>query len=71
MSCDLPPEVLEYLELVEGGKVRACKEQIALASHVRRCFQEEDLLVDRTQLENYMGLKSISLFRICFPGKSS
>ena len=40
MSCELPPEVLDYLELVEGGKVRSCKEQRALAALVRRCFGE-------------------------------
>lgn len=31
MSCELPPEVLEYLELVESGPWRVCEEQAALA----------------------------------------
>ena len=56
MSCELPKEVLEYLQQVESGKPRACKEQIALASHVRRCFETENIFVDLEQLGKYMGL---------------
>ena len=67
MSCEIPPEVLEYLELVEGGKVRACKEQTALAAHVRRCFRKEDLVVDLRQLENYLGLAKYFPFGELFP----
>ena len=67
MSCELPPEVLDYLELVEGDKVRSCKEQRALAALVRRCFGEGELRVDREQLENYLGLAKYFPFRQLFP----
>ena len=36
MSCELPREVLNYLEAVEADKPRACREQHALAAHIRQ-----------------------------------
>lgn len=66
MSCDLPPEVLGYIELVEADTPRACPEQHALAAHIRKCFAEEDLTVDLVQLEKYMGLQRYFPFRL-FP----
>ena len=38
MSCELPPEVLRYIEAVEADTPRACPEQHALVSYVRRVF---------------------------------
>ena len=38
---ELPAEVLEYIELVEGNRPRACKEQHALAALIRRLANEE------------------------------
>lgn len=54
MSCNLNPHILEYIELVENG--RACLEQKALAAHIRKCFETEDIYVDTEQLEKYLGL---------------
>ena len=45
----------EYLRHVEKG-VGVCRDQIALAALVRKCFREEDIYVDEAQAENYLGL---------------
>ena len=52
MSCELNPHILEYIELVENGI--ACEEQKALAAHVRKCFETEEIYVDTEQLEKYL-----------------
>ena len=46
MSCKIPAEVNDYLELVETGKYRVCKEQQALAALIRKVFRTEDLHVN-------------------------
>ena len=66
MSCKIPPEVLEYIELVESDSPRACPEQHALVAHIRKCFETEDLTVDLSQLEKYMGLQKYFPFDL-FP----
>lgn len=66
MPCNIPPEVLEYIELVESGTPRACPEQHALVAMVRKAFATEDLRVDRQQLDNYLGLQKYFQFRL-FP----
>ena len=66
MSCKIPPEVLEYIELVESDSPRACPEQHALVAHIRKCFETEDLTVDLNQLEKYMGLQKYFSFNL-FP----
>lgn len=66
MSCKIPPEILEYIELVESDSPRACPEQHALVQHIRNCFETEDLTVDLVQLEKYMGLQKYFPFDL-FP----
>ena len=66
MSCKLPPEILEYIELVESDSPKACPEQHALVAHIRKCFEAEDLTVDLSQLEKYMGLQKYFPFDL-FP----
>ena len=66
MSCKIPPEILEYIELVESDSPRACPEQHALVQHIRNCFETEDLTVDLVQLEKYMGLQKYFPFKL-FP----
>ena len=56
MSCNLPPEILTYIELVEADTPRACPEQHALVALIRRVFETEDIHVDTDQLRKYMGL---------------
>lgn len=56
MSCEIPAEVLRYIESVENDTPRACPEQHALAALVRRVFATEDIYVDTEQLRHYLGL---------------
>lgn len=65
-TCNIPQEVLEYLELVEKGPYRVCKEQKALAALVRRCFEAENIYVDTEQLKKYLKLEKYFPFRL-FP----
>lgn len=66
MSCKLPPEVAAYLEAVEADKPRACQEQHALAAHIRRCFETEDLRVDTEQLRRYLSLSRYFSYKDLF-----
>ena len=66
MSCEIPPEVLEYIQLVESDKPRACPEQHALVALVRRAFETEDLRVETGRLEKYLGLQKYFPFAL-FP----
>lgn len=56
MSCDIPVQVLRYIEAVESDTPRACPEQHALAALIRRVFAAEDIYVDLVQLEKYLGI---------------
>ena len=67
MSCKLPREVEEYLQIVECGEHRACKEQTALAEYVRRCFAAEPLLVDEKKMQRYFGIAKYFSFKELFP----
>lgn len=67
MSCELPKEVLRYIEQVEADEPRACKEQHALAAHIRRCFETEDLRVNTEQLGKYLGLVRYFPYERLFP----
>ena len=67
MSCELPREILDYIEQVESGELKACKEQKALVAHVRKCFEREEIFVDVEQLEKYMGLVKYFPYERLFP----
>lgn len=56
MTCNIPAEVLRYLEAVESDTPRACPEQHALAALIRKVFAEEDIFVDTEQLRKYLRL---------------
>lgn len=64
MSCKLPAEITDYLELVEHGPWAVCDEQKALARLVRRCFETQDIFVDEKQLANYMRLEKYFPFSL-------
>lgn len=66
MSCNIPPEIEEYLEQVENGKWRVCEEQKAMAALVRRAFEQDDIFVDTVQLGRYMSLEKYFPFAL-FP----
>lgn len=67
MSCSIPPEVENYIQSVEGNAIRACKEQHALVTHIKKCFAEEDIYVDTEQLKKYMGLVKYFDYERLFP----
>lgn len=67
MSCNIPLEVERYLTLVEADTPRACREQHALAAHIRKCFAAEDLVVDAEQLAHYLGLSKYFPYKQLFP----
>ena len=56
MSCEIPAQVLRYMEAVEADTPRACPEQHALMALIRRVFAAEDLRVETQRLEKYLGL---------------
>lgn len=66
MSCEIHPAILEYIELVEAGEPRACKDQIALVRHVRQCFENEEIYTDAVLLEKYISLEKYFPFAL-FP----
>ena len=47
MSCEIPNEVKEYIDLVKRGSHRTCQEQSALVSYVEKVFETEDIYVDK------------------------
>lgn len=58
---------MEYIELVESGEHRTCREQQALAAHIRLVFEQEDIHVDLDQLRHYMSLEKYFPFKHLFP----
>ena len=67
MSCNIPPEILEYIEQVEADQPRACKEQHALAALIRRIFQTEDIYVDTERMRKYFRLARYFPYDQLFP----
>lgn len=64
MSCKIPAEVLEYIQLVESDQPRACPEQHALVAMIRRIFGTEDITVDTELLGKYLSLEKYFPFRL-------
>jgi len=57
MKCKkLIPEIQNYIGLVRSGIIEICKEQLQLCDYVEKCFREENLFVDETQLHKYLSL---------------
>lgn len=69
MTCkgQIDRHILRYIEMVETGEVRACKDQHLLVAYIRRCFETEDIFTDTDQLEHYLGLVKYFPFRELFP----
>lgn len=53
---NLPREITDYLDIIEQRRVPVCKEQIALAAHIRKAFETEALKIDIDKLGHYMSL---------------
>ena len=67
MSCKIPAEVQNYINLVETGPHRYCKEQHSLVAYIRKAFESEDLYVDEEQLRHYLSLAKYFPFKKLFP----
>lgn len=67
MSCELPREIREYIDLTRSGAVRVCREQKALVNLIEKCFESENITVDTVQLEKYLGLVRYFPFEDLFP----
>lgn len=64
-NCD--PRIESFMEMVETEKLRASKEVKALVSHVKYCFETEEIYVDKEQLTNYLGLAKYFPYDQIFP----
>lgn len=67
MSCKIPAEVQNYINLVESGPHRCCKEQYSLVAYIRKVFESEELYVDEEQLRHYLSLAKYFPFKKLFP----
>ena len=54
----------EYIDIVEQGKIRTCKEQKLLVAIVKKALQEEDLKVDEIRIEKYMSYQKYFPFEL-------
>ena len=67
MICNIPPEILEYIEQVENNAPRACKEQHALVALIRRVFATEDIYVDTERMRKYFRIARYFPYDRLFP----
>lgn len=67
MSCKINPHIQEWIDIVEQRTYAVCEEQELLVSHVKRCFETEDIYTDNTQLEKYISLAGYFPFEQLFP----
>jgi phage terminase large subunit-like protein len=63
-SKKLIPEIQNYIDLVRGGTIEVCKEQLQLMDYVEKCFTEENLFVDEAILKKYLSLQKYFPFKL-------
>lgn len=61
------PHLQPFMDLVESGRLKASKEVRALVSHIKYCFDTEDIYVDEEQAARYIGLAKYFPFERVFP----
>lgn len=54
----------DYIDLVESGKYRVCREQIQLIKFVENVFENEEIYVDEEQLEKYLALQKYFPYKL-------
>ncbi|WP_233439940.1 terminase TerL endonuclease subunit [Clostridium tagluense] len=65
MKCKkLIPEIQNYIDIVRSKTIEVCKEQLSLMTYVEKCFREENLFVDETQLHKYLGMQKYFPFKL-------
>ena len=62
----LPPELLRYIEIVEGHEISVCPEQEQLVAMVRSVFETEKLCYDAVQIDKYLSYQKYFPFSL-FP----
>lgn len=67
MAPRINKHILGYIEAVESGAIVACKEQVQLVAHIRKCFETEDIYVDEDQLKKYLAQVKYFPFDRLFP----
>lgn len=60
----LIPEIQNYIDWVRSGKIEVCKEQLQLCDLIEKAFKEENLIVDKEQLKNYLSLEKYFPFKL-------
>lgn len=58
--------LLDYIEMVEKGKIKTCPEQKQLIRLVKRVFKQEDIYTDDEIMERYMALQRFFPYKL-FP----
>ena len=64
MNCKLNPHLQEYIDLVEQGKYKACKEQLQLIEYVKTVFATEELVIDDDRIEKYMSYQKYFPYKL-------
>ena len=64
MNCKLNPHLQEYIDLVEQGKYKACKEQLQLIEYVKNVFVTEELVIDDDRIEKYMSYQKYFPYKL-------
>lgn len=65
INCD--PRIESFMNDVENEGIRTSKDIKALVRHVRKCFEDEEIYVDKEQLTNYLGLCKYFPYKTVFP----
>jgi len=67
MSCNIPEQIKEYIDLIEIGEINSCKWQKLLIKHVKKVFKTENLIVDGAKIEKYLSYQKYFPFERLFP----
>lgn len=60
----IPKQVQEYIDIVESGQTRTCKEQKLLIELVKKAFREDVLVCDEEQIDKYMSYQKYFPFEL-------
>lgn len=63
----IPEPIAQYLEFIESGPHKACRDQIALCKLTRNIFETEELIFEQDRYEKYMGLLKYFPYDELFP----
>ncbi len=58
------PEIQNYIDWIRSGKIAVCKDQFLLIDLVEKAFKEENLYINKEELNNYLGLQRYFPFKL-------